>query len=187
MLRIAILLAALAAGGVAAWMALAVRGQPAAVTVAKPPPPAQCRMCWSRLPISDSVRRSPRRPCAGNPGRRARLIPPTLLGRRGPMRCRLWRAGSCATACLPTNPFETRIWFLLTPVFSRQGCRQASALRRCRFRHKALPAVSFCRTTGWTLSLRSQKKKASLSAERSLETFWCWPSTKSSTSRTRTS
>jgi pilus assembly protein CpaB len=38
MLRIVILIAALAAGGIAAWMAVALRGQPGAVTTAEPPP-----------------------------------------------------------------------------------------------------------------------------------------------------
>jgi pilus assembly protein CpaB len=40
MLRIVILIAALFAGGVAAWMALALRGQPTVVTTANPPTPA---------------------------------------------------------------------------------------------------------------------------------------------------
>jgi pilus assembly protein CpaB len=39
MLRIAILIAALAAGGGAAWMALALRGEPAVATIAKPATP----------------------------------------------------------------------------------------------------------------------------------------------------
>ncbi len=55
MLRIAILIAALAAGGAAAWMALALRGEPTVATIAKPATSAEVLVASADLELGERL------------------------------------------------------------------------------------------------------------------------------------